>query len=30
MTLPIFPGTWIAAGSLIISPGLFLLGFPDG
>jgi hypothetical protein len=26
MTLPVFPGTWIAAGSLIISPVLFLLG----
>jgi hypothetical protein len=26
MTLPIFPGTWISAGSLIISPALFLLG----
>jgi hypothetical protein len=26
MTLPIFPGTWISAGSLIISPGLLLLG----
>jgi hypothetical protein len=25
MTLPLFPGTWIAAGSLIISPGLLLL-----
>jgi hypothetical protein len=26
VTLPIFPGTWISAASLIISPGLFLLG----
>ena len=26
MTLPIVPGTWISAASLIISPGLFLLG----
>jgi hypothetical protein len=26
MTLPMFPGTWMSAGSLIISPGLFLLG----
>jgi hypothetical protein len=26
MTLPTFPGLWICAASLIISPGLFLLG----
>ena len=26
MTLPVFPGTWISAASLIISPALFLLG----
>jgi hypothetical protein len=26
MTLPTFPGTWISAASLIISPSLFLLG----
>jgi hypothetical protein len=26
MTLPTFPGTWISAGSLIISPVLLLLG----
>ena len=26
MTLPAFPGTWICAGSLIVSPALLLLG----
>jgi hypothetical protein len=26
MALPTFPGTWISAGSLIVSPGLLLLG----